>query len=76
MFDRHLMKIPAATILSMLLLGITACSSEQLYNAAQEVGRQQCDQLKALPERQRCLNERGVPYDSYKREREKATSQP
>lgn len=70
------MKIHAAIMLPMLLLGLTACSSEQLYHTAQEVGRQQCDQLKALPDRQRCLNERAAPYDSYKREREKAASQP
>jgi len=61
-----------AAVLVASALQAAGCTTEQMYNTVQQSKRSQCDQLKALPDRQRCLNETGPSHDAYQRERAKS----
>jgi len=51
-------------------LCLSACSSEQAYNAAQGWQRQQCGGIADKAEFDRCVSRAGDGYDSYKRQTE------
>lgn len=54
------------TLLPVAILG--ACSSEQAYMAGREWQRDQCNKMKNMDDRQRCVKEADQPYDRYKQD--------
>jgi len=53
-------------------LAATACSSEQVYSAAQTWQRNECYRINDTAERQRCLSSNSRSYDEYQRQAEAA----
>lgn len=49
-----------------LLLMLAACSERQTFLIGQEWQRQQCLQLNDALERDRCLEDAGIPYERYR----------
>ena len=56
----------------MMVVSGSACSSRELYTAAQDNQRQHCLRLPPA-EQNACMEGLGESYDSYKRQREEVT---
>jgi len=52
---------------------VSACSNQQLYDAARQNYLQQCDRWEGA-ERERCQAEHHASYDDYERKRKEAVS--
>lgn len=66
-----------ASIQTLLICGLIAmstllcaCSNRQIYDAAQNNRRQECDKLPDSAQRDACLEQYSQSYDDYQRERE------
>ena len=53
-------------------LALAACTSQQMYSAAQTWQRQECYKINDTQDRNRCLASTSTSYDDYKREVEAA----
>jgi outer membrane biogenesis lipoprotein LolB len=53
---------------ALIVLLLTACSSQQLYTTGQQYQRNQCQQLPNQVDRERCLDKAGSTYNDYRRE--------
>jgi hypothetical protein len=53
-------------------LFLSACSSQQLYNAGQAWQQNQCNKMEDATERNRCMASAKTSYDDYQREAEAA----
>lgn len=52
-----------------LMLLLSACSQQQMYQAVQENRLNACEK-RVGEQRQRCIEQHNMPYDEYQRERE------
>ena len=67
----------APPLAALLAAGLAGCSSQMLYDTAQQWQRQECHKLPDLAERQRCLDSRATSFERYQAEVEAArTRQP
>ena len=60
---------------SLLAFGLSACSAEQGYNAAQGWQQNQCNKIPDKAEFDRCMSRAGTSYESYKRQTEPGQKQ-
>ena len=66
-----MMVVYRLTLMSLLLIGLSGCSSRGAYDAVRESRKFECDNLPPS-EQKRCLEQTAPPYDVYRREREEA----
>lgn len=59
-----------------ILLGTSACSSQQGYHSAQNWQRGECNKVIDQSERSACLANTNTSYDDYKRESGKLQQRP
>ncbi|MDA0688774.1 MAG: hypothetical protein O2948_09035 [Proteobacteria bacterium] len=64
--------VPHLLIASLTLLG--SCTTESLYNMAQEVQRQRCEE-QPIPTQEACKAQFVLSYDDYARERAALTQE-
>lgn len=57
-------------VASLASLVLSACSSQQLYGAAQARQRNECNKISDSIERERCMEKANTSYDQYRRESE------
>ena len=50
---------------------VCACSSEQIYAASQAHQRVECSKIESAQERERCMKQASMSYDTYKQESER-----
>ena len=55
-----------------VLLGLAACSGEQVYNSAQGWRENECNKLLDPARQQACLEQARKPYDDYRKEKDAA----
>jgi len=60
-----------AIVSCALLLVIGGCTTKQAYNNIQSERLRQCNKIVRESERSECLQDSGLPYKDYKRERAK-----
>jgi hypothetical protein len=53
-------------------LGLSSCSSQQLYGAGQEWQKNECNKIIDTQERNRCMSSTRTSYDDYKRQSDAA----
>ena len=54
------------------IVGLTSCSSQQLYGAGQEWKKNECNKIIDMQERNRCMSSTKTSYEDYKRQSEAA----
>ncbi|MEC5216731.1 hypothetical protein RCH09_001684 [Actimicrobium sp. GrIS 1.19] len=54
--------------LGCIVVGLTACSSQQLYAIGQTAQRDDCYKINDNDERGRCLGKANASYDAYQRQ--------
>jgi hypothetical protein len=55
-----------------LLVGLSSCSSQQLYGVGQEWKKNECNKIIDMQERNRCMSSTKTSYEEYKRQSEAA----
>lgn len=55
---------------ALVALCLSACTTEQAYNAAQGWQQNQCNKIPDKTEFDRCMNRASTSYESYKRQTE------
>ena len=62
-------------IVGSIVMLFSACTAKQAYNTIQSNNRQECNKIAHDSERTECLRQSPLPYDDYKRERDKLLNQ-
>jgi hypothetical protein len=52
------------------IVGLSGCSSQQLYATGQEWKKNQCNKIIDMQERNRCMSSTDTSYEDYKRQSE------
>ena len=53
-------------------VGLSSCSSQQLYGAGQEWQKNECNKIIDMQERNRCMSSTRTSYEDYKRQSDAA----
>jgi hypothetical protein len=54
------------------IVGLSGCSSQQLYGVGQDWQKNECNKIIDMQERNRCMSSTKTSYDDYKRQSEAA----
>ena len=54
------------------IVGLSSCSSQQLYGVGQEWQKNECNKIIDMQERSRCMSSTKTSYEDYKRQSEAA----
>ncbi|MBL8498331.1 hypothetical protein ABF87_06135 [Nitrosomonas sp. JL21] len=57
-----------AIVVTVTMVTTTGCTAQQLYTTGQSWQRNQCTRLMDQQERERCLANAGVSYETYKKQ--------
>lgn len=59
-----------------LVLLMSACSNQQLYQSSQGLRQSECDRLMDAEKRQQCIDAANKSYDAYEKERKAVQPKP
>jgi hypothetical protein len=68
--------LPSFLTLLACALGCTACSSPQAYGTGQAWQRNECNKIIDAQERQRCMANANVSYETYQRQQDELKKAP
>lgn len=66
------MRFHTSLIAFTSIVGLSGCSSQQLYGAGQEWKKNECNKIIDMRERNRCVSSTKTSYEDYKRQSEGA----